>query len=104
MLSHFKTALTLAYADDVLANSFPGGEAVCGILAGNMVCALRDLSLQIFARCFLRRSDPYLRLPSVALRCDAIQPHIGYNASVFHHSFKICLTPVYEYTSVWMGY
>ena len=54
MLSRFKTALTLAYADVlVLANNFPGGEAVCGIQVGNMVCAFRGSSLQIFARCFL---------------------------------------------------
>jgi hypothetical protein len=54
VLSLFKTALTLAYsADDVLANNFPGGEAVCGILAGNMVGAFRDLSHQIFVSCFL---------------------------------------------------
>jgi hypothetical protein len=53
VLSRFKTALELVYADAVLADSFPGEEAVCGILAGNMVCAFRDSSLQIFARFFL---------------------------------------------------
>jgi len=36
-----------------LANNFPGGEAVRGILAGNTVCTFRDSSLQIFARRFL---------------------------------------------------